>query len=371
MPHMDFPAGAATSGHMHPLPRRESLIHQVANILRKSIRDGVWAEHLPGELSLCQSFQISRETLRGALGLLTKEKLISSTQGQRRRVLKPAARDKAPKRRGVILLTAVRLEQMDSATILLIDRLRGQLARHHLELQVHVSPACYTRKPEKALAAIAQGSTMAVWVVFSAPAATQRWLMKHGLACLLVGSVHTGIELPSLDADYEAMGQHAANQLLSRGHRRLAVIIPKIVKAGDAHTVTAFRAACDKVPGATMQLLEHDGTPTGIQRCVGAMLKQSPATGLFVAHARHMLTVMSYLASRGLRVPADVSVISRDSEPFLEFMVPKPTHYHIAPLALAQKLSQLVLKMARGESVAATGQLVMPTLVSGETLGRR
>ncbi len=292
---------------MHPLPKRESLSHQVANILRKSIGDGVWAEYLPGELSLCQSFQVSRETLRGALGILIKEKLISSNQGQRRRILQPAARDKMPKRRGVILLTAVRLEQMDGATILLIDSLRGQLAKHHLELQVHVSPACYTRKPEKALAAIAQGSTMALWVVFSAPAAAQRWLMKHGLACVLLGSVHTGIELPSLDADYVAMGQHAANQLLSRGHRRLAVVIPKIVKAGDAHTVAAFRAACEKMPGATLQVLEHDGTPAGIQRCVGGMLKQSPATGLFVAHARHALTVMSYLASRGLRVPADVS----------------------------------------------------------------
>jgi DNA-binding LacI/PurR family transcriptional regulator len=368
---MDIPVAAATSGGMHPLPRRESLIHQVANILRKSISDGVWAEHLPGELSLCQSFQVSRETLRGALGILIQEKLISSQQGQRRRVLKPAAHGKVPKRRGVILLTSVRLEQMDGASILLIDGLRGQLAKHHLELQVQVSPACFTRKPEKALAALAQGSTMALWVLFSAPAAAQRWFMKHGLPCVLVGSLHTGIALPSLDADYDAMGQHAANQFLSRGHRRLAIVIPKIVRAGDAYTVAAFRTACEKVPGATLQLLEHDGTTAGIQRCLSEMLKHSPATGLFIAHARHVLTVMSYLSTRGLRIPADVSLISRDSESFLEFMVPRPTHYHIPFLFLAQKLSQLVLKMARGEAVAAKSQLVMPTLVAGETLAKR
>ncbi|WP_395738048.1 substrate-binding domain-containing protein [Prosthecobacter sp.] len=368
---MDIPAPAATSAGMHPLPRRESLIHQVATILRKSIRDGVWAEFLPGELSLCESFQVSRETLRGALGILGQEKLISSSQGQRRRILTPATQNKTPRRRGVILLTSVRLEQMDGASILLIDGLRGQLAKHHLELQVQVSPACFTRKPEKALAAMVQGSTMALWVLFSAPAAAQRWFMKQGLPCVLVGSLHPGIALPSLDADYDAMGQHAANQLLSRGHRRLAVVIPKSVRAGDAYTVAAFRAACAKAPGATLQLLEHDGTPAGIQRCINSMLKESPATGLFIAHARHVLTVMSSLTSRGLRIPADVSVISRDSESFLEFMVPRPTHYHIPPLVLAQKLSQVVLKMARGESVVAKSHLIMPTLVAGETLAKR
>jgi DNA-binding LacI/PurR family transcriptional regulator len=252
--------------------------------------------------------------------------------------------------------------------MLLVDDLRAQLAKDRLELEVQVSPACFARKPDKALDNLVSDKSAAVWVLLSAPEATQRWFMQRGLSCVLLGSPHPGIALPALDIDFHAMGQHAARQFLSRGHRRLGVLIPAVDKAGDANTVAAFRAVCEQTPGATALMIEHDGTSAGLQRGLGTMLKKSPPTGLLIAHARHVLTVISFFATQGVRVPRDFSIIARDHESFLDFMVPPLAHYAVSPANFARKLSRLVLKMARGESVPARGHLLMPSFVPGETL---
>ena len=353
---------------MRALPFRESLVHQVVEILRENIHTGLWRAQLPGELELCRKLRVSRSTLRAALDILTKDKLIETSQGRRRRVLRKAARRAAHVERTVKLLTAVTLERMGSVTVLLVDDLRAQLARDRLELEFHVSPACFARNPGRALESLVRGTSAVVWVLLSAPEATQRWFMQRGISCVLLGSRYPGIALPALDTDFHAMGQHAARQFLSRGHRRLAVLIPEVNKAGDANTVAAFRAVCEQTARARVTLVEHDGTPAGIQRRLRAMFRKALPTGLLVAHARHVLTVMSFFASQGMRVPRDISVISRDHESFLDFMAPALAHYVVAPATFARKLSHLVLKMARGESVPARGHLLMPSFVPGETL---
>ena len=46
---------------------KPSLVEQVVGALRHSIADGRWADHLPGELQLCDDLHVSRTTLRKAL----------------------------------------------------------------------------------------------------------------------------------------------------------------------------------------------------------------------------------------------------------------------------------------------------------------
>ncbi len=353
---------------MRSLPQRESLVHQVAGILRESIEAGLWTQHLPGELELCRKFQVSRTTLRGALALLTQEKLIASSQGCRHQVLRAAPRRTGQVERIVKLLTSVPLDQVNGATMLLVDNLRTQLAKDRLEMEVRASPACFTRKPDVALEALTRESPGAVWVLLSAPAAAQRWFMKEGLPCVLLGSQHPGIELPALDADFNAMGQHAARQFLRRGHRRLAVVIPEVDRAGDDLTLAAFQTACAQAGGAQVTLIRHDDTPGGLRHRLEAMIKPPLPTGVFVAHPRHLLLVMSFLATQGIKVPRDISIISRDHEPFLDFVVPRPARYVVPSALFAKKLSQLVLKMVHGEPVPPRGQLLMPAFVPGETL---
>jgi hypothetical protein len=48
------------------LPYRQSLVHQLDNVLREERRSGRWSEWLPEERDLVRTYPVSRFTLRGA-----------------------------------------------------------------------------------------------------------------------------------------------------------------------------------------------------------------------------------------------------------------------------------------------------------------
>jgi DNA-binding GntR family transcriptional regulator len=66
----------ATHASTKRIPKRASLVAQVAEILRQELREGKWRDALPSESSLCDQLKVSRNTLRSALETLRRERLI-------------------------------------------------------------------------------------------------------------------------------------------------------------------------------------------------------------------------------------------------------------------------------------------------------
>ena len=84
------------------LPRRRSLIDETARTLRLAIARGTWVEFLPGERELSRRFQVSRPTLRAALGELSRDGEIERSPRQRCRILNgprrfPVGTDRQPR----------------------------------------------------------------------------------------------------------------------------------------------------------------------------------------------------------------------------------------------------------------------------------
>lgn len=76
------------------LTRPEGLYQQVAHRLRAAIGDGRWkpGDQLPSEAWLCEQFNVSRHTVRGAVALLKSEGLIEVVQGRGSFVRNPPIR---------------------------------------------------------------------------------------------------------------------------------------------------------------------------------------------------------------------------------------------------------------------------------------
>jgi len=137
--------------------------------------------------------------------------------------------------------------------------------------------------------------------------------------------------------------------------------------AGEAITVEGFLAACRETPDAKVRVGEHDGTPQGLARKLRFLLRPDVPTGLFVAGVRYVPAVLQALNSLGLRVPKDLSLILRDSDPFLDYILPPLTRYAIDPVKLARKVSRAVLATANGEP-SVRDQRLIPDFIKGETL---
>lgn len=353
------------------LPQRASLVAQTATILRGALETGQWGRWLPGEHELCTQLHVSRVTLRRALDQLRREGRLRSSQGRRREILHVEGRGRAVASTRVVLLTPSPLHTLHPFAIYWIDCLRGHLAEAGYHLEIHTSRAAFGSHLSHTLQAMSSESQPAGWVLYRSTEQMQRWFSEHGFPCLITGSRHAGVDLPSVDIDYRATCRHAAGQFLARGHRQLVLLNPESGAAGDLESEQGFQEAISqKGPAVSGAVVRHDGTISGICNRLDQLLKRPlPPTAFLVSRPTHVLTVVSYLMHRGLRFSKDVALISRDDDSFLEAMMPTIARYSSSPTVFASKVSKVVLDLVRHAASPPADLRIMPHFLAGQTLG--
>ena len=355
------------------IPKRSSLVAQTVAILRGNLRSGVWKEFLPGELELCERLQISRVTLRAALHELQRDKWIKAGQGRRRQIVAHRIPRAAHSQSNVVvLLSPVSILALPTSVLFWVDALREHLAAAGYRLEYHANQPCYTARPGRAIESVVHQLRAAAWVLYLSTEAMQREFAGRGLPCVITGSPHPGVELSSVDIDYAATCRHAAGMLAARGRKRIALLMPRSGQAGNVQSELGFQEAGAglRASGVESLVVHHDGTPDGVCRRLDGLLSgATPVDGLLVAKPTHVVTVVSHLLRKGINIPKQLALISRDNEPFLESLVPTVARYERNTTLFARKVLRLVLELLREGVRPQHNYMLMPTLVMGETLG--
>lgn len=329
---------------------------------------GHWQGHLPGERELCERLQVSRSTLRAALEELQRDGVLEVSQRQRRRIKQGGVAAAAGHSHVMAILSERPLLAMTSSVVVMVDELREKLSQTGFTLEIHVSPACFSANPGRALEALTTRSPAAVWILFGSLEPMQNWFIRRRLPCLVAGSCAAGVELPSVDADHRAACRHAGAMLGRKGHRRIALIRPDGDFGGDLESeqgmVEAFQGS-----EIALQIIRHNGSPEHLCSLLEKALRSArPPTACVVARSMHVLTVMMYLMQRGKRIPQDMAVVSRDDEIFLAHAVPVVTRYASSPGQFARRVSQAVRQLAETGALPPRAIRLMPRLVKGETV---
>lgn len=354
------------------LPQRQSLVAQTATFLRTRIDGGQWRDWLPSERSLCGLLQVSRNTLRAALARLRQEGRIKAEHGAGNRILtQPGAATKRPVARDVALLTPEPLERLRPMQTLWINDMRALLSERGLRLRVFHGAPYYAPNPSPSLQKLIARNPHGCWILMLATEAMQRWFSRNEVPCIVAGSTFPGLSLPFRDLDHRATCRHAAGVLLGLGHRRLAMLMVKSRRAGDLESEAGFMDGVKKSrhPDADAVVICHDDTVAGVAHAMRRMMKLSPApTALLVIHPHHYLAVTSRLARSGVRVPEDISIVSRDDDPFLAYLSPVPSRYVANPHVMARGLLRPVLELLDGNPVSQPSGKIMPEFVKGESV---
>ena len=360
---------------MTNIPRRLSLASQTADFLRDGIAGGLWRAKLPGERALCEKYQISRNTLRAALQQLQREKRVQAVHGSGTRILAQAKKRGAtvtPPSRDVALLSPEPLERLLPMQTLWVGELRAMLNERGCRLQVFHGHHYFRANPGAALQRLLAGNVHGCWILMQSTAALQQWFSKNAVKCVVAGSVHAGLDLPYRDLDHRAACRHAAGILLGLGHRKLMFMVSNRRLAGDLESEAGFVEGVQKSPSNAVEVVicRHDESVAGIGRSLLRLMKASPTpTAILVANAYHYLTVVSQLAQIGLRVPQDVSVISRDDDLFLSYLSPVPARYLMSGKTLAKSLLEPVLATLGDADPLRRGVRLMPKFIRGESIG--
>lgn len=355
---------------MQLLAQRPSLVAQAAQLLRDALAQGQWTGELPGERNLCARLGVSRPTLRAALEQLRREGRLAVEHGRPTRILKSRTQSVTLRRSVVGLLSPVPLRAMTPFVMYWVDELREQLAAAGFPLELHISRILYAARPARALEGLVRRAPAAAWVLYLSTDAMQRWFQERGLPCLVAGSCVADVKLPSVDVDYRAACRHATGVFVASGRKCPALVLPAGGYAGDRDSEQGFREVwqSSSAKSAAPLVIRHDSTVKGLCAGLDAALSNSPRADAFiVARSGHALTTLTHLAWRGVRVPQDVAVISRDDDVFLDFAVPRVARYASDPAQFARRMSRAAIQLAQQGVSPTRAVRLMPRYVAGET----
>lgn len=354
---------------MSELPKRQSLPKQAAEHIFRKIKAGEYAKQLPGERNLAERLQIGRDTLRSALEILEKQKVVSPRQhGKQRQILYQTdkkLKTKASKR--IAFLSPKTLRQLSPLTLLELDNLRVLLHSNGYELDL-LSPAIFQLKdPSRRLSEICYESHHDLWILYQCNASVQHWFQKNELPSIVRGYPHKGITLPCLDEDWEAAAFHAGVTLTRHGHRHIALLMPDTKLAGLRATEAGLRRAIETNQSQnSLHILKEQQDNASVTRALELSFKlKNPPTAIVVTRPRHVLTLISWLASHRLRVPNDLSLVAICYEDWFGFILPKIAHYRVDPSLLARSLIRLIKKISEDQQNPSDRKLLVPEYYSG------
>lgn len=355
------------------IPHR-TVASQVAAQLRTEIARGTWQGWLPGERMLSDKVQASRNSVRLALEQLKADGLVESVHGVGNKIVAtPSARlDAKSPGRSVGLLIPDHVGRLRPFTALWIDELKDLLLEEGCRLRIHEGRQWYLANPAKTLERLVDQNRHDAWVITLSSVAMQKWFQNGALPCLVAGSTFEGVALPSHDLDYRAACRHAAGVLMRAGHKRLAFLNRETKRAGDLDSEIGF---LEGVRGAslsdvTAEIAYHGDDMASVFRALKRVLDRGePCTGLLVSSSYAYLSVITLLAQRGLKVPTDISILSRDDDPFLDAIAPAPGRYVASPHSFAKKMLTPLLRLLAREPLPSLPSRFLPKYSAGCSVG--
>ena len=357
------------------MPRRFLKVSsQVAQVLKDEIGRRIWVNQLPGEQILATKYQVSRKTIRAAFVELRSAGVIETSNGVGSRIAAGAIRRlKAPQASRVGLLLPEPLERARQHTLLWVNHLMEVLQNSGYHLEIFHGRKYFGAATSRSLQTLCRSNPMGCWILTRSTRAMQNWFQQSKIPTLVAGSTHTGILLPSVDIDHYALCHHAAGTLLRHGHRRIALLFDRVGHAGDIESEAGFVNACTTlVAGEAAPCISKIELSrlTIIKEVARLMAMPNYPTAFLLSNSFSYLSVGSYLNSIGKMVPADISLISRDEEPFLQYLHPIPARYYCPPLKFAAAIFRALDSVTKSYGTVSIQTRIMPDFLPGGSIGR-
>jgi LacI family transcriptional regulator len=315
--------------------------------------------------------QVSRNTLRSALVQLRKQGRVRSVHGAGNQIVVTPKKGGVTEAHDVALLTPEPIERLRPMQNLWIDEMRALLSEREVKLRVFHGQQYFGSNAGPALQKLVARNPHGCWILMLAGENVQRWFTRNRVPSIVAGSIYADVDLPFRDLDHRATCRHAAGVLLGLGHRRLVMLSQKSPRAGDLESEAGFNEAVQQSrhEDASAVVIHHDGTIAGISRAIERVRKLEPAaTGLLVMQPHFYLAAAGRLAQLGVQVPQQMSMISRDDDPFLAFVLPSPARYVVSPHVMAKTLLRPVLELLGGNPVNQRAARIMPEFSRGDSI---
>jgi LacI family transcriptional regulator len=188
-----------------------------------------------------------------------------------------------------------------------------------------------------------------------------------GIPVVLVNRTDAGRQLPAVVTDDEAGMRLAVEHLAGVGHTGIGHIAgPQHVSTG-ALRRAGFQAAAARAGLRPQQILiETAGAYTREQGRLAALRlldRKARPTAIVAANDLLALGVYDALGARGLRCPADVSVVGHNDMPYVDMLSPPLTTVRIAQRNIGNQAARLLLDEIADPAARPERVMLEPVLI--------
>ncbi len=356
------------------MPRKPSP-HQtetIANQIRDMILGQRWGQNLPSERELTQMLSVGRETIRKALSLLEQTGWIAPPHRNSPRVIihqqaKPDENSPVASNpmESLGLITTVPIDRLPQQVLVELYEIEKVLEYDNLKLRVYEMPWAIGDNPEAKLDQLVLNSNHICWVLYQTSEETQLWFRHHNIPCLVRGSSHTSANLPFIDTHWEASARHAATLLWNRGHRKSVLCIPEAPLKGNQLMKKGFMdfegehwtPSFIPIPTETSQFL----------KLLDKTYEAHPdITSFVVLRSQHVITLISWAASRSISIPNKISIICLSYNPVLEHLSPPVSYYKANKTKTIRRIIRMIRILREGKPLHSTH--IIPDFCQGASV---
>jgi LacI family transcriptional regulator len=149
----------------------------------------------------------------------------------------------------------------------------------------------------------------------------------------------------------QALGYLAAQHLLERGHRRLALVRPddEIQEEGFLQRLEGMQTAITEEPGALLDILPLHLSPSAALSLVEtSFVGPDRPTGVYAFSDEYAVVLLGALNRLGIRVPQEVALVGTDNLPISEFVWPTLTSMRFDALDMGKRAVEILHSLHHG-----------------------
>jgi LacI family transcriptional regulator len=174
--------------------------------------------------------------------------------------------------------------------------------------------------------------------------------------------------------DNERGARDAVGHLLERGHRRIALLMPRTTWTTDAGRLQGYRAA-HAAAGVRIDrslVVKFATHAPDVAARIDALLEQQRPTAIFAANNQLAEQAWLVLRKRRLSIPRDISLVAFDDVPWMGMVQPAITAVAQPAFEMGRRAALLLLRRLHDPTCGRTVEVLEPKLViRGSTGGVR
>lgn len=345
-----------------------TLADQVTEHLRSEIQRGRWSSTLPGKHQLAAELGVNNKTVEGALRQLEKTGLLLAQGAGRKRLINPRHRSTSRALRIALLLND---HELDEKIKLVLEIKHALTAAGHTLITLPKSLTSLHFDP-KLVAQLVRKTEADAWLILAASRSVLEWFASQPVPAFAVFGNRVGIKIPSVSPNKPPVIAETTRHLISLGHRRIVLLAKRAVRlpqptAGLAAYLDTLRE--HGLQPSEFNLPDWEETNAGFHECLRSLFKATPPTALIVDEVTYFVATMQFLLLHGLRVPADVSLISTDDDVALSHCDPPVACMRWDMRPVIRRIVNWAANVSRGKA-DFTQTLTPAEFVPGGTIAR-